>query len=549
MSFPGLSPHLERLFLSHVAGSTREGVSFLPRFKQRLDSEEMHPVDLETLHLARVVHDHFAAVDLAVHEVHEVLKILHGHSYLSVESLKVPALLRRPHPMIRDDGQGEVPRGVLQWRAREGLFWTRLSNEADMAFHFWRPQPRGVIVAVGPFQGYNLVGPGTDYLIRVDYDARQVALDAVIGCLSFISGDGHEVIDRFLTLNDPRRAQEIVRAVAEKTGRGEGRPPVNYPLMWDLSLRTGALSLLGLHDAYRAVFEGMKKGLSLDEDQTMNFEWLRNPMQFRLVRDLFIEGRIVSFQTDLSDPNTLIPVRDFLSERGCAVSQFYLSNVIDVAVDRTRGGWMTLQAADSSESYGTFFEFMRTILHFPLSDEAVIQWTNVLSRRHSYWEAPMGLVRSLLTEAENCWADRFSLRERLTDRAIRIDGKCWISSYPWLDPSWKRPPNMDLDAIVFADLVEREGSDLKRAIEERFLGKGLPEFQKWLQTVDAFSSPEGRGRLRALLFEIEEENAFRVFPEGEFDPLPREVRVFRRKHWPANSQARLEELRWRRDQW
>ena len=335
------------------------------RFVSRFKDPVPYPVDQRDLHVVHAMHN-----ALTAHE--EYAAILYGIDSLGDLQPQVAAL----HGRLQR--QAVLDPRLVQWHPDgENLKWWHWSDETYHAHHFWDPAPKDVYLVVGGFQAYNLPNDQTRMVIRLDYDGRQVMHDTIFGGLILTSNDPAELVENFRRLVDPETQRETtarimkVMAAAEAAG---SLPAGRTQFLYDLQSRTGALSLLALETAYASAFDKIAQGSPLSPSEANNLEWLLDPHQFRVVQDLYRQGRMVMFQVNVCDPASMEPVIRSLEASGRQVSTFYLSDPLDLVGQRGYEG-MTRPLRALGE----------TLRRLPSHEAARLQWTQLQGIRQVEW--------------------------------------------------------------------------------------------------------------------------------------------------------------------
>ena len=582
MAIEGLSHELMQWILGHAeaAGSlTPEG---LEAFRtQGQDPSITYTPDHRTLQVVTLAAAAAEPQDTHYEEIRQRALEM-GQRVNTAPTVTVPGYLREsPETLIVPPGHRTHP-GQIEWDAEQFDYhlWA-MSDEAHHAVHFLRDQPQDTLLVIGGFQAFNLADDRIERIVRLDWDARQIAHDALFSGLFMISEGPQAMAENFLRIARSSSREPPYEAMVRALERaeGEGRLPAGRALfLRQLVGRSDALSLRPFVNRYHLHFEHiLKEGPRHALDQA-NFDWLLDPEQYQTVRRMYREGRIVSFQGNVYDPMTMQDVGRYLTATGHRVSTFYLSDPQDLV-------HMTTPSSQNFEGLGV------TLRNLPRYPDAVLQWTfnggvplmmdtyrdgllptmdfvhdDPLDPRHyAYMEIPLERVfeffPTLPTDRPGDFAKHMQrsrhrpinyyytrLHDMIRSGGILVDGKLTIAQLT--------PPATSLPAFGAANVYRwmlrwrNDGASQKYLSQQLALAQsqGGPEAcQELCRQIDTGLDPEKRGRFRDMLF-VAEETVLKaeVFPETTFDPRPRSVRRARLARGIPTVKTRFEDLHTRR---
>ena len=529
-----------------------EDLSYL---RSQLADEETHPPEKRFLVLTQIVLDH---TDPST-DSYRLVDAFVSRSYFHLVAPPVaslPTAWRMPAfsaPVIVAPSEARRPEHIIWSPEWEKIQWWGLSDEASHPYHFWHERPMDALVAVGGFQGYNLVNPHTQALVLVDYDARQLAVHTVFGGLILASETPSDLATRFLDLHSPAQRLELARTVglAEAGGLME---PGRRQFVMELMQRESPLSLQALQEAYAPTLEKWRKGEPLSPKERATFDWLMDPFQYETVRRQYTDGRVHDFQANLFEPNGLQGVRGFLHDRHHRISQMYLSDPQDL--------WI------ASEEMGRVLTALEVNLRgLPTHEGATVQWTmhsgipkigrltetlSIVSRqyvdpqdgKYAYVEMPWEDYLHWLPQdhftpprAERAF---LNLNHSIRNDGLFMDGKLWLSPQAAFDPpdALRAAASDIITGLSFPDGHRRTevtrqrtrlllSETLSRVYNQEGEGDPFSEARHFLRSVYNETNTRGRGHLMEMLHEIDIARGIRTFGDREFDPIPLKVRQIR----------------------
>lgn len=433
----------------------------------------------------------------------------------------------------------------VSWDVRqERTHWWALSDERFTPYHYATDQPQDVVMALGSHQGYNLVNDKTQFLVIVDYDARQAMNHTLIAALVLLSRSPDQWIDNYLSLSDPAtRASQLARILealeeAERNGQvASGR----RKFFEEIAGRVGSLSLPSLLASYDPLFAKLRSGTDLTPRERPNVQWLLDRRRYETVRRMVRQGRVAYFQANLFQPENLHAVVDFLRTRDRRVSTLYVSSAFDIFD----------QYADRRDC---FLKFSKVLGVLPFHGRGRVLWTYLMSNnrevhleertfvegqrglicadpfdKYAYFEMDVSSAREWLAPYPQAMleVDRkrqplsrselegryyyYRLGRIMSERGVWHDGKLWVPPAQRAESDGQGLPS-EMGALMYFLSV---GDDFRAELMinealgvygEEALGPGLWNVQRRL-------SPKERGRLVRVLAETQTE-AGRAFAEN-----------------------------------
>ncbi len=510
------------------------GPGMLARFRERaLDPATQFPADKEVLAVMRVAHSALPSGDVHHGELQAALHALRQKLFPEPSWRPPPQFYRDHAPLVSHSGEKEHPSQLVHDAASWRQHWWSLSDEVDHAFHFWRSAPQDVLLVVGGFQAYNLLNPRTELLVRVDYDARQIITDAVMGALFLVADEPEDYIRSFLGLGDGTETWR--RAVASVSQlEADGHVPSGRTRL----LKEAAFDQ-GVFREIRSSFSGLLRRVQdngpIHRRERASLNWLIDSRQFRVVRDMYREGRVWGFQANVFDPEEMRPVRDFLRDIGHRVSTFYLSDPQDLV-------------HTSHETSINFEGLGMSLKNLPRHEDAILQWTflggvpdvspsysnellPVVSLRYCdnddrnayvYLEIPIRRMLEWIPSVGIDLPEEFffvkdrrhyrpvqyyfkALHEMLRDQGTLADGKLTVRAetnthertHRILSAPSRLAWHLKSGRIRWAQsLLEKE------MLRVSAMG-GLDAVRNYYQRLDGLLTPEGRGRLQKMRDTIE----------------------------------------------